>query len=91
MLGPSIEELREISANEAEKRANAPRVLTSTRFMEVRTTNGEWVLINVSHIDLVQTFKGKTYIGLVSMQGDPGIAVEHSYTDIKNALKQFFR
>ena len=91
-----IKEAQSIALQEEMEQATKPRVLINTRFMEVWNVVGFKELINVNSISeafpFTRTVSGKTQAvtKLVFMNGED-ITVKHSYTDVKNALKQYFK
>ena len=91
-----IAEARALALKEEMEKASKPKVLVSTRFMEVQNVVGFKELINVHSISEVFPFtrtvggKVQAVTKLVFMNGED-ITVTHSYTDVKNALKQYFK
>lgn len=91
-----IEEARDLALKEEMEQATKPRVLVSTRFMEVQNIVGFKELINIHSISEVfpysRTVNGKAQVvtKLIFTNGED-ITVTHSYTDLKNALKQYYR
>ena len=91
-----IEEARDLALKEEMEQATKPRVLINTRFMEVQNVVGFKELINIHSISEVfpysRTVNGKAQVvtKLIFVNGED-ITVAHSYTDLKNALKQYYR
>ena len=91
-----IKEAQSIALQEEMEQATKPKVLVSTRFMEVQNVVGFKQLINVHSISEVfpftRTVNGKTQAvtKIIFVNGED-ITVTHSYTDVKNALKQYFK
>lgn len=91
-----IEEARDLALKEEMEQATKPRVLVNTRFMEVQNVVGFKELINIHSISEVfpysRTVNGNAQVvtKLIFMNGED-ITVAHSYTDVKNALKQYFK
>lgn len=85
-----IEEARAIALREEMEKKNKPKVLVNTRFMEVLASGDEPYVIN---IHMIQSFtprsEGGTYIYFTNEPD--ALLVKHSYTDMKNALKQYFK
>lgn len=85
-----IEEARALARKEDLEKANLPKAFINTRFMEVLDYNDQAFLIN---IDMIQTVTARSVGGSYIYFNDESNAllVKHRYTDLKNALKQYYR
>jgi hypothetical protein len=85
-----IEEARALARKEELEKANLPKAFINTRFMEVLDYNDQAFLIN---IDMIQTVCARSVGGsCIYFDNEPNaLLVKHRYTDIKNALKQYYR
>jgi hypothetical protein len=85
-----IEEARALARKEELEKANLPKAFINTRFMEVLDYNDQAFLIN---IDMIQTVTARLVGGsYIYFNNEPdALLVKHRYTDLKNALKQYYR
>lgn len=84
-----IEEARAIARKEELEKANLPKAFINTRFMEVLDYNDQAYLIN---IDMIQTVTARSVGGsYIYFKPADALLVKHRYTDLKNALKQYYR
>lgn len=87
---PALREANELALREEMEKKYQPKVLVNTRFMEVLASGDEPHVINIHMIQsITPRSKGGTYIYFANEPD--ALLVKHSYTDMKNALKQYFK
>lgn len=85
-----IEEARALALKEEMEKAGRPKVFVNTRFMEVLASGDEPYVINIHMIQSVTPrAEGGTYIYFTNEPD--ALLVKHNYTEVKNALKQYFK
>lgn len=93
-----IEEADQKCREALKEQEGKPKLLTSTRFMEVQNISGRAELINIQTISeifpitrVLPATDEKLYLTRIIFANGEDIIVKHTYSEIKSEIRQYFK